>query len=187
MATWPYGCFCNGSDRYQWEEIQATAGCHWLGLWWISAGGTIAGASWSSSHLCTNAVAPRESTRWGWVTVDAGAWLLEWHITRPLSNFLRLLSLSLPRFPDFWGAFQLPLLNLIKKTCGSIFLHHPLSTYTVTRRTFSWKDFARIFHSLLPSLALGKLLFFFLGILPLTLLKTGIKTLDSCWPHKIFK
>lgn len=103
-----------------------------------------------------------------------------------LCDFCHLLPLSLPG-SRLLRAFPALLLSLIRKCIVFYTNIWVLAQWSVG--TFSWKDFAWIFHCPLPWLALGKLHFFFPSWLhlPLTLLKTGIKTLDSCLPHKIFK
>lgn len=75
--------------------------------------------------------------------------------------------LSQVAFPLFASVFWLPrgfpalLLSLIK-TCVDVFFYTNVEAPTQrSAGRCSWKDFAGIFHCLLPSLALGKLLVFF--------------------------
>ena len=72
MATWPCGCFSDGSDRYQWEEIQAAAGCHlvWLVMnlcRWNSSRGIMELPS--SLHKCSS---PQRAVQAGTVS---GQWM----------------------------------------------------------------------------------------------------------------
>lgn len=134
MVTRPYGCFCNGSDRYQWKEIQATAGCHlaWLVMnlcRWNCSRGIMKLPS--SLHKCSG---PKGAEQGGAVSGQWMQGLAPWMASFPhCVTYSSCFPSLCPGFLISGGLFQL-LYSISLRNVWIYFLHNPLSTYTVTRR-----------------------------------------------------